>query len=217
MIICLASDLHGFLCKIPKCEILLIGGDILPDLNVINQAKWLENEFAIWLDNIPAKYIVGIFGNHCIIGQYAPHLIPTDLKWIYLQDSAVEIEGIKIYGSPWSLPIWGVFQANDEELEKKYAKMPDDIDILISHGPAYGIADRLLPTGEHVGSKSLLKRIEEIKPACMLSSHVHECRGHYRHFDTIVINASIQGFRNTHQNPPIMIDFNKETKEIKIL
>lgn len=70
------ADLHGILPEIAPCDILLSGGDICPDVAPLLQVKWLDQPFRKWLENVPAKEIIGIAGNHDKIFEHGPHLIP---------------------------------------------------------------------------------------------------------------------------------------------
>src|SRR5262245_1002245 len=97
------SDMHGQLpARVPACDLLLLGGDVTPveDHSIGFQASWLDREFRDWLQAQPARKIVGIAGNHDFIFEQAPGLVP-ELPWTYLQDSGIEWEGLKIWGTPW--------------------------------------------------------------------------------------------------------------------
>lgn len=96
---------------------------------------------------------------------------------IYLQHEAVEIEGIKIFGSPYQ-PLffnWG-FQYHETRAHEIWNTLPPQIDILITHGPPYGILD-LTSEGTHAGCKTLKEKIEEIKPKLHIFGHVHFSSG----------------------------------------
>ena len=68
------SDLHGMLPEIPPCDLLLIGGDITPVTNhaIPFQAEWLDTTFRRWLEQAPARKVVGVAGNHDYIFQDMP-------------------------------------------------------------------------------------------------------------------------------------------------
>lgn len=206
MIIAATSDFHGQLPIIEKCDVLVIGGDICPVWNhkLLFQASWLDTVFRKWLKQVPAKHIIGIAGNHDLIFEKAPHLVPQ-LPWTYLQDSSTTIDGLTFYGSPWSLNFstgW-VFNASEEELDEKYGKIPGGCDIIISHDPPFGCGDIVCRNNENVGSKSLLKHIKRIKPQLVACGHIHEGYGEFKIDDTIVANVSYVDERYVASNPPI--------------
>jgi Icc-related predicted phosphoesterase len=96
---------------------------------------------------------------------------------IYLEDSYVTIENIKIYGSPWQPRFgknWGFNLERGEELKEKWEKIPDDIDILITHGPPESILDKT-DQGLSVGCDQLFEFVmEKIKPKIHIFGHIHE-------------------------------------------
>lgn len=189
------SDLHGILPpskNIPKCDLILIGGDICGHHSVIDQSWWLKNEFKTWLENLPAKQIIGVAGNHDFIWEKAPHLVPK-LPWTYLQDEVFNYKGWKIFGSPWQLRFYDwAFNLDEPDLEKKWKNIPDDTDILVLHGPPLGFGDMVMnPPGDHVGSPSLTERIRNIKPKLVVYGHIHPGFGVYNCAGSTLANVSI--------------------------
>jgi Icc-related predicted phosphoesterase len=75
---------------------------------------------------------------------------------------------VKIWGSPWTTSFKGMnphckaFTVDsDEELFDKWALIPKDVDILITHSPPYGIVDKTM-SGKNVGSKSLKRAMDDL-------------------------------------------------------
>jgi Icc-related predicted phosphoesterase len=190
------SDLHGILPVIPPCDLLLIGGDICPleDHDVHFQAEWLDTAFRRWLMNVPARKIVGVAGNHDLIWERDPDLVPNDLPWTYLQDSGCQWEGLNIWGSPWQPWFFDwAFNLYEDQLQHKWALIPDHTDILVLHGPPYLYGDGAGrgSSVEHTGSRSLLERIEQIRPKVVIFGHIHEARGQWLLGTTKLANVSI--------------------------
>lgn len=109
----------------------------------------------------------------------------------FLIHQAMEWNGLKIFGSPWTPMFfdWAYMKARSE-LDMVWQSIPDDIDILITHGPPKGIMDMTadMHTREpvHVGSKSLMRHVEErIKPRIHAFGHIHDERG-ISNFGTII-------------------------------
>lgn len=230
--VCL-SDTHGLLPNTPPADFLLIAGDITPvrDHSIVFQQQWFANNFIPWLIEQPSKYLVFIGGNHDF---FLPE--KEDYKWTealchpmktrpiyYLQDRSITLDGIKIWGSPWQKRFfdWN-FNLDEPELAEKYAKIPDDVDVIISHGPAYGYGDLVpprkfdeekWPQGEHVGSPSLLKRIDEIKPKLVVVGHIHSgystiyrrCGSYGNYVDTAMVNASYVNEQYKYNGKPIQV------------
>jgi Icc-related predicted phosphoesterase len=185
------SDLHGTLPEIPPCDLLLIAGDVTPVWNHERnfQALWLRSKFSDWLNSVPADEIVGVGGNHDFELAESPFL-SYDLPWRYLDNEAVTISGLKIWGSPLS-PTFGnwAFMRDDRGLAEEWAKIPEDVDILMVHGPPFGHRDVTTFYTEHpkhVGSMSLANRLyyEDFPnlqpydwvdpPTSVGSIHIHE-------------------------------------------
>eukprot|EP01017_Pseudomicrothorax_dubius_P051647 TRINITY_DN9989_c0_g1_i1.p1 TRINITY_DN9989_c0_g1~~TRINITY_DN9989_c0_g1_i1.p1 ORF type:complete len:206 (-),score=19.40 TRINITY_DN9989_c0_g1_i1:44-661(-) len=177
-------------------------------------------EFNNWLKKQDFKYKVVISGNHEHTFEPAhyetmkhlmeyeedPNVAKACLKdCIYLEDSSVELFGYKIYGSPWT-PAYccSAFSAKrGEEIRSKWNKIPDDTDILMTHGPPYGIRDIAAKHGKHVGCEDLRKTVQErVKPLIHVFGHIHESYGTYYDGTTDFINAAICTIRYLPTNKP---------------
>lgn len=167
------SDLHGHLPKIDPCDILLLAGDVGVDFRA---KEHLLGPFSDWLRGLRARHIIGIAGNHDF--EFArDREAYRGLPWTYLQDETVEVEGLKIHGSPYT-PLFGswAFMRRDEDLRHVWNKIPDDTDILVTHGPPYGMLDKNIG-GKACGSKTLWERVQQVRPRLHVWGHIHEAQG----------------------------------------
>jgi Icc-related predicted phosphoesterase len=132
-----------------------------------------------------------------------------------LFDNDVTIDGIKFYGSPWQPEFhdWAFNLPRGEELAAKWEKIPDDVDILITHSPAYGILD-YAPIGGHVGCEELYRKIAEVKPKIHVCGHIHDGYGQKTMGGIEFLNASVLNDRYEHAHKPIVMEYDTETKEI---
>lgn len=217
-VIC-TSDLHGFLPVIEACDILLIGGDICPIYNhdVPFQRQWLDTNFRGWLEECRAsgaKNIVGVWGNHDLIGQ-CPHLIPEGLAWTLLEGNVTEAAGLAIWGGPWQLRFGGGFNLEELELNDIYKRIPEGVDIVLSHGPPFMYGDKAprqrdpndnRAPYEHAGSVSLTARLLELKPKLAVFGHIHEGAGCYEAKGIKMVNASFVNGRYNPSHPPTWVD-----------
>lgn len=192
------SDLHGYLPDTPGGDILIIGGDLTASDKLSQYEAFIE-----WLEAQAYGHKIVIGGNHDMRLANDEVKIESDIcKNIhYLEDSSIIIEGIKFYGFPWTVSFLGVnplckafMVEHDLDLQPYLDKIPWDVDVLISHGPMWGILDDL-SYGENCGSHSLRKRVEEIRPSFFLCAHIHEQHGRILRFknpvkDTMCINGS---------------------------
>lgn len=220
MIIDCISDLHGHYPKLEGGDLLIIAGDLT--------ARDIEEEygnFLIWcIGRIQKQYkkLIFIPGNHdnYIYDTYKNGCIfnPKFPQISMLCDSGTEFEGLKIWGSPWTLAFYGInpkckaFTCDtDEELAEKWKLIPNDIDILITHCPPYGILDKVerITLDEdhgHVGSPSLRNVLHRVKPKLWVFGHIHSCGG--RSIDlctTTLVNASQMNERYEPVNKPVRI------------
>ena len=177
------ADLHGNLPQdVPECDLLIIAGDICPHFDhkpgsakdVAGQRQWLDTEFQDWLKRrLPAR-IVGIWGNHDFVGEQDP---PRDELWTLLEDSGTTSGGLSIYGTPYTPRYFDwAFMETEDKLAERFARIPEGLDILISHGPPLWACDRAAgDKGDHIGSKALYERISTMQrpPKLLICGHIH--------------------------------------------
>ncbi len=152
-----------------------------------------------------------IAGNHDFYFEQATateikNIIPPNVA--YLEDSGVEIGGINIWGSPVSTWFynWAFNKHPGPEMEKQWSLIPANTDILITHGPAYGIMDRT-HSGVHVGCDILLKKVKALKPRLHLFGHIHEGYGVEEQDGVTFINAAVLSASYELINPPVVYNW----------
>jgi Icc-related predicted phosphoesterase len=179
------SDLHqkqNRLELIP-CDVLIIAGDVCSSGEI-----WQLENFVDWLKNQSDKFNKAILvaGNHdfCFMKNRplcldVVHNALGD-KAVYLEDSSIEIDGIKFYGSPWQPEFnrWAFNVPRGERLKNIWSNIPDDVHVLITHGPPHGIGDLVDTT--HAGCMDLLNRVTQLKDLFLhVFGHIHSGNGHY--------------------------------------
>jgi Icc-related predicted phosphoesterase len=198
------SDLHGYYPKLGGGDLLIVAGDL-----TARDAPQEHLKFVEWLRKQSYTMKIFIAGNHDnALQKCAIHGTSGD-SCFYLCDSGTEFEGLRIWGSPWTLTFERMnsrckaFTVDlEEELDIKFSLIPDDVDILITHSPAYGILDKT-PNG-CVGSLSLRKHLMRVKAALHVFGHIHECGGTCVHLnDCICVNASYVDENYKPVNKPI--------------
>ena len=195
------SDTHGH-----HGEIDLPDGDVLihaGDFSRRSTRSELEG-FVSWMASLPYAHKIFVAGNHDFIFENDPDLarslVPNDVT--YLQDSSVTIEGAKIWGSPWQPWFfdWAFNLQRGSQLREKWDLIPNDTDVLITHGPPKDVCDRTVG-GEHAGCEELALAVERVKPAVHIFGHIHEGYGRLGRS----VNASICSVAYLPVNPPILI------------
>jgi Icc-related predicted phosphoesterase len=208
-IVCL-SDTHN--CNeqiaVPDGDILIHAGDATIR-GTIDEIV-LFNE---WFFNLPHRHKIFVAGNHDWLfetsNRFARTLLDSSIH--YLQDSFVEIENLKIYGSPWQPRFfdWAFNLTRGAELAERWSLIPEDTDVLITHGPPFGVLDEVPRQYflENTGCEELRKRVELIRPRFHLFGHIHCGYGRTEKFDVRFINASNCDEGYAPINSPIVIDF----------
>ncbi|KAH9514295.1 hypothetical protein Btru_028650 [Bulinus truncatus] len=128
---------------------------------------------------------------------------------IYLKDSSIDVCGIKIYGSPWQPEFhdWAFNLPRGEECLEKWDLIPEDTDILLTHGPPIGHGD-LCSSSLRAGCVELLTTIQNrVKPKYHLFGHIHEGYGVTTNGETVFINGSNCSLHYKLINKPIVFDY----------
>lgn len=201
------SDTHDelSLIKVPAADLLIHCGDAT-GWGTAEQISRFSEELAA----LPHPYKILVAGNHDRLFDEDPEAARKllDPSIIYLQDTAVVIGGLKIYGTPW---VQGLGEANHNaftlpprslDISERRKAIPEDTDILVTHCPPSGILD------SGWGCSNLRYRIEEIRPKLSVFGHVHSGYGTYTDPETGVryVNASNQTPAYEPNNPAIVIE-----------
>ncbi len=204
-IVCI-SDTHGLhdQLELPSGDMLIHAGDISR-----RGTEYEVRQFLSWFEVQPFQYKIFIAGNHDFFFEDYPilvkEMIPENV--IYLENSAVEIEGIRFWGSPISPRFfdWAFNRDRGPKIRQYWEQIPDKTDILITHGPPLHHGDTII-SGEQVGCKDLLEVINEKRPTYHLFGHIHEAYGITKNKHTTFINASVLNHKYKMTNPPITIE-----------
>lgn len=212
----LLSDTHNQLgsMNIPDGDILLHSGD----LTMGGKQYEIEKELGI-MGKLPHKHKLFIAGNHDFLfetHEQEARRIALNNNLLYIHEQEVVIEGIKFYGSnyqPWFYD-WAFNLKRGKELADKWALIPDDTNVLLTHGPAFGILDKT-PHGENVGCEDLSERIKSLKQLQLhVFGHIHCDYGIHDFNGYIAANASNCTERYSPRNLPIVLDYNTISKVI---
>lgn len=200
MLIDCIGCLHGHFPELEGGDLLIVTGDLTAS------DKYQQYiDFFDWIYKQDYRKKIFTCGNH-------DNQAISQFEWFdseYLCDSGTEFEGFKIWGSPWSLWFKGInpncksFTGSENDLKKKYELIPRNTDILITHGPPFGIWDGVSldfdGTLYHTGSRYLRNISMEIQPKLHVFSHIHEWGG--KLVDTTLTKYVNCSHMNEHYKP----------------
>jgi len=208
MKLCIISDTHNKhkrLSTLPDADVIIHCGDFTS----VGHSHEIVS-FMQWYSKLPYKYKIIIAGNHDWLfethGILAREKVPENV--IYLEDSGVELEGIKFWGTPVQLPFnnWA-FNKPEARLIPHWQAIPDDTDVLITHCPPFTIFDWSIYDLKHTGSPSLYFEVmQRIKPQVHCFGHIHGGYGIKVIEKTKFINASNLDEDYMCVNNPIVIE-----------
>merc|ERR1712137_986140 len=198
--------------QVPPGDILLHAGDFC-FFSTEEEIKDFDN----WLGTLPHKHKIVVGGNHDFLFDEKWCRVPENAdfwksgvgeNWgdtenrerirrlltncTYLVDEEVTVEGIRIYATPAQPPLMGhkwAFVVDDDERISEYDKIPDDLDVLLTHCPPYGKGDRSLIGS--FGCPYLLDACARKKPRFHVFGHIHDGYGVTQDKWTTFVNASI--------------------------
>ena len=227
----LISDTHN-----KHKQLILPAGDVLVhagDFSSVGRHHEVE-AFLKWFASRDFKYKVLIAGNHDVsferdlnfkmemLGKYCF----SGSSVFYLEDTGIEIEGFKFYGSPWTPEFynWAFnLSRKGNAAKKKWSAIPGDTDVLITHGPPEFILDMCQHDHVHYpkngGCGELRKKIEELEIPLVVFGHIHEGYGMDEHgiYPTCCINASSCTLEYECKNAPVEITLDKDEKGATIV
>ena len=221
------SDTHGLhhglkkFGDLPKGDILIHGGDVSNIGDI-----WDIERFINWFASQSHEHKVFIAGNHdfgfekdnytCTTIVHEARAKGWDVN--YLEDSGGEISGLNFWGSPITPPFMNwAFMGSDELREQLWNEIPNDTDILITHGPPRGIMDFSRYGNENCGCEYLKTKVVEVKPLVHIFGHIHGDYGIVEEDGILYINASTLNERYQVTNKPIVVDVDIKNRTAKVV
>ena len=189
-----------------NCEesILVHSGDIS-----YRGLPWEVKNFVTWYEELPFKHKIMIAGNHDFLFEDEPEeskkiLAEFAPSVIYLQDSGVEINGIKFWGTPVTPRFHDWAFNRDSDIEYHWNLIPEDTNVLITHGPPHMILDQ---TRGYVnaGCWRITDKIKNLKDLKVhVFGHIHEAAGMREVDGVMYINASTLNLYYEVKNLPVI-------------
>ncbi len=201
------ADTHAKhrLIKLPKGDAVVHAGDV----SYRGEVHEVE-DFLDWFSKLNFEHKIFIAGNHDFFFEKAKAkqieaMIPPGIH--YLNDSGVEIGGINLWGSPITPKFfnWAFNRARGEDIRKHWNLIPPSTQLLITHGPPFGILDQTARE-QHVGCKDLLVKVKDVNPKVHLFGHIHEAAGYTNKGATRFVNASQMNENYELINKPVLFE-----------
>ena len=226
--ICCISDTHGLHDKftLPDCEIIVHAGDFCNTgrswAEIIGFNLWVKAQKANIKKNTgKAPIAIAIAGNHDRLFEssdtrdFAKAAL-SDIDF-YLEESGCEVYGIKFWGSPYQPEFcnWAFNVPRGDAIRQHWDRIPTDVDVLITHGPPYGILDTVYPGAkQHLGCEELAKVVQMIKPNIHVFGHIHGGHGIGFNGDTFSVNAAALTEQYTPVNDVTVVALIGEEKKL---
>lgn len=230
-VVCISdTHLEGPNISIPEGDLLIHAGDH----TIYGKMEELKKA-GEWLSSLPHRWKITIPGNHDKLFEKEEFLARCYMMDALggvriLIDQETEVEGLRIWGSPWT-PRYGswafqldgqpkprrTFQLNHPEsrtAEEHWDKIPEGLDILITHGPPFGILDTT--KGQHVGDGALLKAVKEKKPRFNIFGHIHDGYGVWEEDGITFVNAAILDDLYDPVHKPVVLDIHPKGDMMKV-
>lgn len=213
MIIDCISDLHGHYPTLEGGDLLIVAGDFTArDLweEVIAFRQWIRNKIGADPENY--RKVILVPGNHDNSFQKGFTVGDNESPIETLVDRGTEFEGLKIWGSPWTRSFKGMNQhymaftlETQAELAEKWALIPDDVEILITHSPILGFGD-INARKNRIGSSSLLAHIPRLKNLRLhVCGHNHAGYGVQKEGSVTYVNAAQVDEAREFRNKPVRV------------
>ena len=120
--------------------------------------------FGKWLAALPHERKIVITGNHDFLLEEDPSTATRCLgpSVDYLFDSGIEIDGISFWRSPWTAWFhdWAFNLQRGKVLREKWSRIPERVDVLVTHRPPYSILNRT-KNKSNEGNDALRDRVND--------------------------------------------------------
>jgi len=189
------SDTHGDhqQVTVPAGDVLIHAGDV-----TAHGTERDLQDFLKWFGSQPHQHKLFVAGNHDLFLENSPkrtQALADRAGVVWLNDSGTLIDGGHFWGSPITLRFhdWSFMRNPGADIQRHWEKLPDNTDVLITHGPPHGILDRVQRADgseERTGCPQLLAKILEVQPKLHVFGHIHEEYGVDLKHDIDFLNVS---------------------------
>lgn len=201
IIVCM-SDTHALESEldVPAGDLLLHAGD----WTMFSRSLAEIRAFNEWLGTLPHRFRILTMGNHESFWADPEKRSLISNATVLINETAT-VMGLKVWASPVT-PMSGAFgMPSKAERKALYSTIPEDTDVMVTHGPPFGILDRSPGETEHQGDQVLLAAVKRIQPKLLVCGHVHGGYGTAYIGDTLAVNAALLGPDGALSNRPVVL------------
>lgn len=219
---CAVSDTHLRHPKnMPTADVLIHAGDA-----TMHGTEKELRAFGDWLGTLEYEEILVGVGNHDIgfeeNREKAEYYVRSSARRPIqiLIDEPVSINGINLYFSPYvpNYGDWAYMLPRGRQLREKWAKVPKDTHILVTHGPPLFTGDMVHDPYtlivQNVGDEDLRERIRQLDVPVHVSGHIHGGYGVRKTGNTTHINCAVVDDSYQLRNRPVVFDFDGKTVQV---
>lgn len=209
------SDVHAKWknLKIPECDLLISCGDYS-----FRGERHLVKNFHEWLNAQEAGHIISVQGNHEVeveknFQENKELALSVCPAVHFIDEGLIEIEGKKIWCSAITPEFfnWAWNRNRGKEIKRHWDKIPNDIDILITHGPPHGMLDQVRyvdgTAKERVGCHDLWDKVMQLPNLKHhFFGHIHSDHGYKEFNGKHFYNCSICDEQYMPTNPITIVE-----------
>lgn len=204
VIVCISDthELHKEL-SVPDGDLLIHAGDF----TFFGRSSQAIHDFNDWMGSLPHSHKICVCGNHEYILESKPELARLITNATLLNNESTTVGSLRIWGSPLTQHDGGAFgRSNASDRVRIYNTIPEGTDIIITHGPPYGILDASPndypgPTGD----RELREAIVRIRPRLHVFGHIHAGYGVRATRHTLFVNAALMRQDGELDKHPIVL------------
>jgi Icc-related predicted phosphoesterase len=206
-VVCISDthELHREL-NVPPGDLLLHAGDF----TFFGRDKQAILDFNEWLGELPHPHKVITCGNHEYAFETNSGLRKLITNATLLLNESTTVGRVRVWGSPLTPHFHGAFgKSNAAERAQVYDSIPNDSDIVITHGPPFGILDSAEEYPGPSGDSELRRAILRVKPILHVFGHAHGGYGVLQTRNTCFVNAALCDLDGSLNKRPIMVEISR--------
>jgi Icc-related predicted phosphoesterase len=182
---------------------------------MFSKRSQVVSDFNTWLGEHPHRYKVRTVGNHEFLAESEPQFRSLLSNATVLINESIEIDALHIFGGPTTVHYGGAFGVSSaSDRARLWSRIPRNTNILLVHGPPWGILDSAPGSGEHVGDPELRTAIKNLPDLRLVAfGHAHGAYGQLEVDGILHVNAALMGPLGELENKPVILRMSQRRKQ----